>query len=245
LTLLAAALLVGFPGLAPPAAADDLVYLTAPPGPTPAPPAPLDWPVYLETGRPVGVPDPNAREFQDDSPYVSGRLTLEMGASAYFAPVGLGPHIPTFDYTPVDLRLGCILTTPHESGLFRGSLEALIGGMAAPVVNGFGDVLGGPTLLLRYNFVQPHCRVVPYYQIGGGLLFTDAHEDPNQKAIGQSFEFLLTMGVGCHVLLDDHWSLNVEASYQHISNADLASRNLGVNALGGVVSLTYFFPRGH
>ncbi len=39
-------------------------------------------------------------------------------------------------------------------------------------------------------------------------------------------------------------SLDIEGGLQHISNAGLANRNLGVNAFGGSIGLTYYFPWG-
>ncbi|HYT93544.1 MAG TPA: acyloxyacyl hydrolase [Gemmataceae bacterium] len=241
-------LLVGLPFLpafvAPRAAADQPFYQPFPRSPTALSGDPVGWTTVFENGPLVVEGSAPSPEPHDGSPFVRGGFTVELGVGAYGAPVGIGPHIPTFEYLPVNLRLGCMVTTACGSGCLRGNLEALLELMAAPVTTGFGDVLGGPSLLLRYNFVQPHCRVVPYLQIGGGLLFTDAHEDPTQKAIGQSFEFLLQAGVGCRCFLNDHCSVNAEAGYQHISNAGLADRNLGVNALGGMLSFTYYLPGG-
>ena len=39
-------------------------------------------------------------------------------------------------------------------------------------------------------------------------------------------------------------SLDLEAGFQHISNANSADRNFGVNALGAQVGFTYYFPWG-
>jgi Lipid A 3-O-deacylase (PagL) len=39
-------------------------------------------------------------------------------------------------------------------------------------------------------------------------------------------------------------SLDVEGGVQHISNGGLAGRNLGVNAFGGALGFTYYFPAG-
>jgi hypothetical protein len=50
--------------------------------------------------------------------------------------------------------------------------------------------------------------------------------------------------VGCHYFVNDHLSLDAEGGYIHISNADLASRNLGINAIGGTLGMTLYFPCG-
>jgi len=41
--------------------------------------------------------------------------------------------------------------------------------------------------------------------------------------------------------LNDRWSLLIEGGYQHISNADTAARNVGVNAFGGSVGLGWIY----
>jgi hypothetical protein len=39
----------------------------------------------------------------------------------------------------------------------------------------------------------------------------------------------------------DFGSVNLEYRYQHISNANLAHRNLGVNAHGPMLAVSFFF----
>ena len=55
--------------------------------------------------------------------------------------------------------------------------------------------------------------------------------------------FALKAAAGFHYTLNERLALNVEGGYIHISNADLASRNYGINALGGSIGITYYFPR--
>jgi opacity protein-like surface antigen len=116
--------------------------------------------------------------------------------------------------------------------------------LAAPVASDYGHIVTGPSLLLRYNYVQPGCRLNPYTQVGAGVVYTDAYRDQSQAAIGESVEFLLQGGVGCRYVLSPHWSADIEGEYQHISNGRLASRNLGVNNVGLSIGLTYYFPAG-
>jgi opacity protein-like surface antigen len=113
--------------------------------------------------------------------------------------------------------------------------------LSGPVFDGFGDWLVGPAVWIRYNFVQPGWRVVPYLQGGLGLIFSDAYQDKSQDAIGTNPEFSVQAAIGARFLLDEHWSLDLEAGYEHISNADIAKRNDGVNALGASAGFTYFF----
>jgi len=109
------------------------------------------------------------------------------------------------------------------------------------VFDGAGSYLLGPSIHVRYNFTQPEWKFVPYIQLGGGLTFTDAHEDQSQRAIGQELEFTPQAAIGFRYLIDSQGSLDAEFIYHHISNAGLADRNLGINALGGMIGFSYFF----
>ncbi len=229
-----------------PANADEPpVGVSPPPAPSPVPfDPPEEIVAFPPAGLDLGVSAAHPDHAPDCPLFTRGRLTFEALAGAFFAPVGIGPTIPTFDYAPVSLRLGVIANTPDRGGCLRGSNEILIDLTVGTVFNGFGNVFGGPSLLLRRNFVQPDCRFVPYVQGGAGFVFTDAARDHTQRAIGGAFEFLLQAGVGCRYLVNDHLALNAEFDYQHISNANTSNRNYGVNALGGLVGVTYFFRKG-
>ena len=43
------------------------------------------------------------------------------------------------------------------------------------------------------------------------------------------------------VLLNRDWSLNVEGIHQHVSNANTSDRNVGLNALGGLLGFSRAF----
>lgn len=171
--------------------------------------------------------------------------SLQVLGGAYFAPVGIGPRAtPRFNFAPIDVRLGCMLCSPHLDGCcLRGNVEAILELTTAPIFSGFGDIIVGPTALLRYNLVQPDWRLVPYLQGGGGFVYNDAYRDKLQRAIGQAGEFYLQATGGLHFLLNPSWSIDVEGGYLHISNACTNERNGGINALGGSLGVTYFFGK--
>ena len=102
----------------------------------------------------------------------------------------------------------------------------------------------GPSLLLRSNWLDPDSPFVPYGQVGAGGVLNDAYRERTQMAIGEAFEFYLHCELGLKYLVAPNLSLDVEGGLQHISNGRLASRNLGVNALGETLGLTYYFPSG-
>jgi opacity protein-like surface antigen len=136
------------------------------------------------------------------------------------------------------------LNDPGCCSWLSGSFQALVEFSTAPVTDGFGDIVLGPTALLRYNWVRPGCRLVPYLQAGAGFVYNDAYENHYQHAIGEAMEFALKAAAGFHYFINDNLSLDVEGGYIHISNADLASRNLGINAVGGSIGMTIYLPCG-
>jgi len=112
---------------------------------------------------------------------------------------------------------------------------------AGPVTKGQDGYLAGGSLLWRYNFIQPGARLIPYLQLGAGALGNDVFVDRAQREIGGAFEFDLQADLGLKYLINDRWSLSLEADYRHISNADIYSRNQGLNSIGGLMQLSYSF----
>ncbi len=150
-------------------------------------------------------------------------------------------HAPELDYAIGTLRVGWMLNTPQGEGFFRGNAEFLLEAFGAGIYEGPGSFLAGGTLLLRYNFVQPEARLVPYVQIGAGGLYSDAYQDESQRLIGSAFEFNLQGSVGVRWFLSERCALAIEGGYRHISNANLADRNTGVDSIGAQIGFSYFF----
>ncbi|HEY2711772.1 MAG TPA: acyloxyacyl hydrolase [Chthoniobacterales bacterium] len=102
-------------------------------------------------------------------------------------------------------------------------------------------VAAGLTLFLRYNFVQPHARVLPYLQIGAGSVYTDIPEKESGGLISLPVEFNLQGIGGTRIVLNDYWSFLVEFGYRHISNAEIKKPNFGIDSVGGNVGFGFFF----
>jgi hypothetical protein len=162
-----------------------------------------------------------------------------------YASSSLGPTINSFNYLPISLRCGWMLTAPDDlDGDLRGNWECLGGLNIAPIFSRYGHCAVGPSVYLRRNFVQPDAKIVPYAQLGAGFLITDAYTAEWQHTIGQAFELNFQASIGLRCFISDNWSLDIEGGYQCINNANMASRNAGVNALGAQVGFTYHFPVG-
>lgn len=189
----------------------------------------------VEAGQPVK----STVTAVEESPFDKGRLELSSASGAYFS-VG---HDTTLNYSSTAYRLGVMLSTPEGDGCLRGNCEFLVQLFGGSVFEGPGDYLAGAAVLLRYNFVQPEARWVPYVQLGGGMVYNDIYKNRSQRLIGQAWEFDLEASVGVRYFLSERrrWSVNLEGGYRHVSNADMADRNTGLNSLGAGIGLGLHF----
>lgn len=176
------------------------------------------------------------------SPFDQGGMEAEVLAGLFAGFNGKpSEKRPTIDFASQTLRGGIMLYSPRGSGLLRGNTEFLLEAFGGEVYQGPGRWLAGGSLLLRYNFVQPGARFVPFLEAGGGALDNDIHHNQTQRLIGAGFEFNLEAFLGAHYFVTDHLAVTLEGGYRHVSNANTASRNLGLNTLGGQVGVSYFF----
>ena len=174
--------------------------------------------------------------FLDDS-FLRSRYETAFNTGILFSPVGKARNRPTVNYTITEVQLGYMLNDVQEAGWFRGNFELAGDAFGGGVFDGTGSYAAGWTLWLRYNFVPSHSRFTPYTQVGAGFVFTDI----DRRLVGQDFNFNLDVGLGMRYSLDAHWALNLELRYQHISNANLGQHNIGINALGPILGISYFF----
>ena len=139
------------------------------------------------------------------------------------------------------LRYGWILTRPHGPGFLKGRFEYALDAVPAFVVfqpanTAFGA--GFNPLNLKWNFAT-RGRIVPYFELSGGTLFTN-HDVPTGA---NSVNFTSAAALGTHFLGDSrNWS--VELRYMHISNAGLADRNSGINTVQVRLGIGKFFGGG-
>jgi lipid A 3-O-deacylase len=128
----------------------------------------------------------------------------------------------------VGLRYGWLLTGPHGPGVLKGSFEYAVDAVPAfivfqPANTAYG--LGLNPLGLKWNFA-PRGSLMPYFELGGGTLFT-SHNVPTGTS---SVNFTSAAALGFHHLGDKlTWSLDVR--FMHISNAGLTAHNPGINTV--------------
>jgi opacity protein-like surface antigen len=172
-----------------------------------------------------------------DEFFHKGSFETSLGGGALFSPFAAIRNRPTLNYTLSEFQLGYMMTDVAGHGIWRGNWEVANAAFGGKVFEGIGDFMAGATIWLRYNFVPCQSRFAPFVQAGAGGTYTDI----NPRLVGQDFNFNLDLGAGVRYLLSPHWSVNLEYRYQHISNANMADRNLGVNAHGPMLAVSFFF----
>ncbi len=138
------------------------------------------------------------------------------------------------------VRYGWILTRPHGPGFLKGRFEYAVDAVPAFVVfqpanTAFGA--GINPINLKWDFAT-RGSVVPYFELGGGTLFTN-QEVPNFTS---RVNFTSGAALGFHFLGENH-ALSLEARYMHISNAGLGDLNPGINTVQFRLGIGKFFGK--
>lgn len=125
-------------------------------------------------------------------------------------------------------RLGRILTNEHGRGILRGTFE--LGADIIPLdeywING-GQYAGGiDPIMWKWNFTSG-CKVVPYFAVVGGALFSNHNLPP-----GDTSQVNFTSGpeIGAQIFRKGTNSWDVMLKAYHLSNASLGNHNPGLNA---------------
>lgn len=141
---------------------------------------------------------------------------------------GLNGSTASTDVWNLGGRYGWVLTAPHGPGFLQGQFEYAVDVVPAFVVvqrraDAYG--FGLNPFALKWNFTKAH-KVVPYFELGGGTLFTNNDVPPGTSRVN----FTTSGALGLHFLRDKYnWS--AEIRFMHISNAGLGDLNPGINTL--------------
>jgi opacity protein-like surface antigen len=172
-----------------------------------------------------------------DSMFQKSEWELGINSGVMLSPSILNVQKHTVNYTVSGIQAGYMLDNPGASGWYRGNFELAGELFGGAVIQGRGSYVGGGTVWLRYNLLASGWRLKPYVQIGGGAESTDI----DRRILGENFNFNLDAGLGFRYLITSRCSVNLEYRFQHFSDADLSAVNLGVNAQGAFVGVSFFF----
>jgi hypothetical protein len=134
-------------------------------------------------------------------------------------------------------RYGWVLTEPHGPSFLRGRFEYALDAVPVFVVfqpsnTAYGAAVNPFALIWDFD---THGRVVPYIDLGGGVLFTNTQVPAGTSRIN----FTTAGAVGLHFLAGKvNWSADVR--FMHISNAGLQTLNPGINTVQLRLGLGWF-----
>ena len=128
----------------------------------------------------------------------------------------------------VGLRYALILTAPHGPGFLRGRLEYAVDVVPVfLVVQKTNTAYGAGINPFAFKWaLDTRKSVVPYFELGGGTLFTNKRVPEGTSRIN----FTSGAALGLHFLRSKH-NISAEVRYMHISNAGLATPNPGINTI--------------
>lgn len=194
-------------------------------------------------GHPTGEPDPKKAPIESEFPFVRGANEAEINVGGYWSIGTKGTaKRPDLGFAIGTVSYGWMLSDIRGDGLCRGNWEFLLRAFGGGIFEGPGDVLAGGGFAFRYNFVQPRAVIVPFIEVGAGGVYSDAaNDDGTQRLLGSDWSFDLQGALGIRFMTSERFSITLKAEYRHFSNAGLADRNHGVNNLGGVVGVSFFY----
>ena len=129
----------------------------------------------------------------------------------------------------VGARYGWVLTDAHGPGVLRGRFEYAVDALPVVMVfqpGGRAYGVGFNPWIMKWNF-EPHRRISPYIEVGGGLVITT-----RQVPLGaNNFNFTPSGAIGVNLLRGKyHWSIDFR--YFHVSDAQITAFNPGTDTFG-------------
>ncbi len=162
------------------------------------------------------------------------------------------PGLPDYTIVPLIFSLRWHLYDISGRSFWRGNTDVSLGGSYNLITSGpeshYAAIITGG----RYNFIQPNWRIVPYFEIRGGLGWTNAKQPyevaHHQPAVGQGQDFTFTFlfGPGVRYNFNPRYSASLGAGYMHISNLYLSEPkyyNHGINVVGVNVGVNVALTR--
>ncbi len=140
-------------------------------------------------------------------------------------------------FTTFGLRIGRILTGEHGSGWKRGNLELAADIIPVYLVHQAPAVYGGGVTapIFRWNFTGGK-KIAPYFEAGGGLLYTTSSVPPGTSRIN----FTPQAGFGLNLFTRQQRSFSFDARYVHISSAGVGDPNPGIDSLQFRIGFNWF-----
>ena len=233
--------------------------------------------LFSVAGRPEGEVDdsvpplPSAAKRADFNSDVYYRNKVEFSLESGVLPINIPFVFDAFvdgDYSlspqhytlvPVFPSVRWQMGDVHGPWFLRGNTDMTFTLSVTGIPRGPENVYDAFDLGFRRNFVQRNWRVAPYFEVRIGAGFLNAQEPftmsgkgflANGYAQGQDFTFTMMMGSGFRYNFNGRTSMEIGATYFHISNAYLsepAFDDNGINVVGPLIGFNVRLskPREH
>lgn len=166
-------------------------------------------------------------------------FTIEAGAAAGMA--RFGSH-QAHDLGMLSASYGHMLSgLVARDHWWRGNVEGrveLFGGMQFRPEDSTDGWFVGLTPHIRYNFATGS-RWIPFVDAGAGVTAMGI----SPPDVSGTFEFNLQAGAGVHYFLRDNLALTTDFKYTHYSCAGIHQPNSGINTLGFMFGVTWYFGK--
>jgi hypothetical protein len=143
---------------------------------------------------------------------------------------------PDHQFFALGGRFGGVVTEPRGPGFLKGNLEVTL--EALPVFVHYDDDpdYGASFTLLLRQYLSPGSRWRPFLSIGAGALVSTKKVPENTSRVN----FTPQGGIGLAMAYSYRTIFTVEYRYHHISNADTADLNPGINSSSFHFSVNMF-----
>jgi hypothetical protein len=145
-------------------------------------------------------------------------------------------------YTMVPTLVGVRWQTGDVKGpvILRGNWDLAFSGSYTDIPRGPETRYFAFDFGIRRNFVPRRWRVVPYYEMRGGLGDINAKGYKVLFGQGQDLTFTYMMGSGARYNINPRWSVTAGLNYMHVSNFYLSepkNEDYGINVYGPMVGM--------
>lgn len=147
----------------------------------------------------------------------------------------------TTDILMGGVAFGRILTDPHGPGWARGTLQWDVNLAPMFVVYNLQTAYGAEVdpVVLRWN-LRPRRQSVPYFEMAGGLVFTNANIPPGDTS---NFNIVGKVGFGWQIHRHKRSCFDLGMRAWHFSNAWTAPRNPSANGIQLTIGYHWFALR--
>jgi hypothetical protein len=163
--------------------------------------------------------------------FTPGRLTLGFHAGGGFSTAS---ETRDSEMAMVAGRVGYVFA--QQERVLPGSVEVVGEPFYLAVFQGHTAHVGGFSVLLKYN-IWTGTRFVPFVEGGGGASYASTDVPPDSS----HFNFITQIGVGLHYFVSERTTLDFRGIFHHISNANTASNNPGLNSALFSIGMTFLY----